>query len=208
MRTARRLLVIVLALGLIACGDDKPPPPDGDSGKPGGGASKPSGGAKQGRLGIAAGKVVYKQTGFPEGSMTVWFQDHGATVVYDEDTTRVRMKQHKRTIWRDGLTTMHDYPTGKTTTHKLRVRATELAWNPTVKEEDLKRVGYEKLGTETIAGLECTIWKNTNLKVTYWVHAKLVLKEVNNLGKGFVMEATSFERLDAIPAEAFEVPEG
>ncbi|MDJ0976128.1 MAG: hypothetical protein QNJ98_16835 [Planctomycetota bacterium] len=206
MTIRSRLLVLVLAFGLLGCGEDAPPadsPNDAgaSAGKPG---PEMPGPAKKGFLGIPAGKVVYKRTGAPEGTITVWFQDHGATVVYDEDTRHKDLHNHKRIIWRGGVTTIHDYVTKKTTTHKMRVRATELGWNPTISEENLDRVGYVKLGTETMLGVECTVWVNSKQRVKAWVYEKLPLREV--IGESYSMEATAFEQLDAIPAEAFELP--
>lgn len=202
MPTIRRILLIALALGLVACGEETLEP--AASGPSRGAGQATRGKATKGYLGIPAGKIVYKRTGVPSGTITIWFEDHGGTVVYDEDTRYKKMRNHKRIIWRDGTTTMHDYETGETTTPPLRVRATELGWNPTVSEENLARVGYEKQGTETLLGLECVLWVNPKQKVKAWVYEKLPIKEI--IGSGYTLEATAFERLEAIPPEAFAIP--
>lgn len=205
MKRALIWLMGVLALSLGACGEK-----DADNGVANGGSSSGGGtpAAAKGRLGIAAGKIVFQHTGTPSGKVTIWFQDHGATVVLLDETTHVSVKKHTKTIWRDDQTTLHDYVTKKTGTYKTRVRATELHWQTETSDKALIAGGHKKLPNETIAGLDCTVWEHNGAGTTTWVHKHLLLKQITNIGgKHYeTREAISFEPLDAIPPEAFEVP--
>lgn len=198
-------LMCVLALSLAGCGDE------GAANAPTTGGAKPVGGtttATKGALGIAAGKIVFQHTGTPSGRVTAWFQDHGATVVLLDETTHVSVKMHTKTIWRDAQTTLHDYVTNKTGTYKARVRATELNWQTETNEKALLAGGHTKLPNETIAGLDCAVWEHAAAGMTTWVHKHLLMKRITNIGgKHYeTREAISFEPLDAIPPEVFEVP--
>ncbi len=200
MRCTYWIAATLTLLSLTACGDSDELTPV----TPKGGGSADTSSAK-GALGIEAAMIRYKQTGMPSGQVTVWFQDHGATVVWLEVMQRSKMKTHQKTIWRNGMTTMYDYEANKEHTNKRRVKVTELAWNAHLKEAALASVGVKKVGTETLHGLECTIWDNTSLKIKTWVHGHLVIKEENDLG-GYVREAVEFKRIDTIPDDAFAIP--
>ena len=107
MPAVLRVGAFVLVLVLGGCGDEtlqsvKPEPP---------GPAAPAKPPEPGDLDIPAGKIVYERTGVPAGTITIWFQDHGGTVVYDEDTSHKDTKNKKRMIWRGGVTTIFDYET-------------------------------------------------------------------------------------------------
>lgn len=199
----------VMALVIGGCGGDEPAKDDGKKMAGGGGEDPRAGPSRRDApLGIAAGKIVFRYEGKPEGTVTAWFQDHGATVVLLDETTYVNRKTHSKIIWRDKKTTLHDFIQGTTTHPPVRVRATELQWQVEQSPEVLERGGHKRLPDETIAGLECAVWQHEVAGTTVWVHKHILLKQITKVG-GKVYQtqtAVSFEPLDAIPAEAFEIP--
>lgn len=204
----RSWLVLLLAVVLAACGDEGSGSGGSGSGGSGSGGSGSGGSGSSGGLEIAAAKVAYTSTGREEGTTTLWFQDHGATVVVELDLKRGRMEERKKIVWRDGRTTAHDYTSQKTQEYKIRQRITELTFIGGTDDAAIESQGFEKLGEATIAGQSCTHWRNKASKSEYWVHGNLVLKEQSGTGRGAITrEATSFEKIDSIPPTAFATPQ-
>jgi hypothetical protein len=75
-------------------------------------------------------------------------------------------------------------------------------WEKTA-ENILLKLGFEKIGAETIIGKECDVWEQGRSKI--WVWDGLTMKSVN--GKD-IETATRIQVDTSIPQEMFEVPEG
>jgi len=75
-------------------------------------------------------------------------------------------------------------------------------WEKTA-EKFLIKMGYEKIGKETISGKECDVWKNGGNKI--WAWKGLALK--SKYGKN-IETATSIKIDNVVPNEKFEIPSG
>ena len=64
--------------------------------------------------------------------------------------------------------------------------------------------GYDRVGTKTVVGKEAEGWKSKNGNITGYVWEGIDMHYDND---GVIRTCTSFEVLDKIPAEAFDVPE-
>ena len=68
--------------------------------------------------------------------------------------------------------------------------------------------GYVQQADEEIIGKNCEVYANNAVdengdsKVVYWMHQGICLKEINQLGMGYIFEATSFEE-KALDASVF-----
>jgi|GEM_PF-3388804 len=216
-RSLRVAGVLLAAAMFLACGSKDEAGGGGSSTEaPSEGTPKTEGGEDDGGgpLGPAAGKIVFSYTGKWEGEMTVHFADHGDTVVVDQDIkVGKHMRDHKRVIWKDGVSTLCDLEReGKTcSTTKLRVKSTELGIMYGLRGERFSRPmaqgGYEKRPDEVIAGKTCSVWYHPQTKVGIWRWEGIDLKTDNGVGK-FVAEATSYEDIDAIPADVLAPPPG
>ena len=75
-------------------------------------------------------------------------------------------------------------------------------WEKTA-EKFLIKLGYEKVGKETISGKECDVWKSGGDKIWAWKGLALKSKHGKN-----IETATSIKIDKTIPMEKFEIPAG
>lgn len=142
---------------------------------------------------VKSGIIVYdykKLDGTITASHTFYFDDYGNTLkleeTSDQETTVYLFDQEKRI----GLTI---FPGRKPS--KIRMRQSEL--NSLVVKHATS--AYTKQPDEDIAGKKCTVYANNaksaegESKHIYWKYKGILLKEINRLGTGYILEATTFE---------------
>ncbi|MCI5057765.1 MAG: hypothetical protein MRY83_16740 [Flavobacteriales bacterium] len=142
---------------------------------------------------IKAGVISYqnkKLDGTVTATNTFYFDDYGNMLKLEE------------TIDSETSTYLYDQKKGKGLTifpgrkpSKIRMRQGEL--NIMVAKHSTS--GYVKQNDEAIAGKNCTVYANNAKSAQgesqhmYWKHKGLLLKEINRLGGGYILEAISFE---------------
>jgi len=154
---------------------------------------------------IKAAKIEFKYTGGPEeGTETLYFDDYGEIAVLTFDKKSGFGRNHQTIIWKDKKSTMLNHEKKSVSTSPFRVKATEPAGLAEVSEQDLAKMGYEKLAGENIAGKPCEVWFNSKMNIKYWLWKKIDLK-LENQGV-YTKEATSVEEISMIPASLMEIP--
>ena len=156
----------------------------------------------EGPFEIKSGLIVYqnkKLDGTVRGTNTFYFDNYGNTLKLEEtidgETSTYLYDQEKK----KGFTI---FPGRKPT--KISMRQGEL--NVFVAKHSTS--GYAKQEDEIIAGKNCIVYANNaksaegDSQHTYWKHQGVLLKEINRLGGGYIVEATSFEA-KAIDREVF-----
>ena len=151
---------------------------------------------KDGPFAVKSAIVVYENKeldGTLVSTNTFYFQDYGNMLKLEETVdgeTSVYMYDQKAS---KGVTI---FPGRKP--NKISMRQGEL--NMLVAGHSTS--GYVQRDNETIAGKDCIVYANNaksevgDSKHTYWKHNGVLLKEINRLGTGYMLEATSFEEQD------------
>ena len=153
---------------------------------------------------IKSAKISFNYTGGPEtGAETLYFDDYGNTVVLVEDKKTQFGPKRITWIWKDNQLTIVNHETKKVDKSPMRPKATEPPGIADMDDNGKKRVGYEKMADETIAGKNCAVWFNAKYNIKYWLWNKLDLKTANQ--GAYVKEATSVEEITAIPTSLMEV---
>lgn len=197
--------IVVLTLGWISCNnssnDTKP-----DTGKPANSKTKADD-TYQGKkiFDIKTAKVSFNCTGGPEtGTETLYIDDYGNTAVLVEDKKTQFGPKRITWIWKDNRLTIVNHETKKVDKSPMRPKATEPPGIADMDDIGKKRIGYEKMADENIAGKNCAVWFNAKYNIKYWLWNKLDLKTANQ--GVYVKEAISVEEITTIPASVVDVP--
>ena len=148
---------------------------------------------QDGPFGVKSGVVTYENKNL-DGNLvstnTFYFDDYGNLLKLEETADRettIYMYDQKK---RKGITA---FPGRKP--NKMSMRQGEL--NMLVVMHSTS--GYVQQDNEDIAGKDCIVYANNaksaegESKHMYWKHKGVLLKEINRLGTGYILEATSFE---------------
>lgn len=159
---------------------------------------------------VKSARIELAYTGLEEGTVTVWIDDHGKTVILDKKMTKP-MPQVARTIWKDGKTTMWNDESKRVQIMRLRPRDTELRLVSTNDPKQLAMAGYEKKPSEVVAGQDCEVWSHPKLNVTIWrwnneIDLKYINGSVDKIKQQ--VEATAVETDVTLPADLTTYPEG
>lgn len=161
---------------------------------------------------VKAGKITYEYSGNWTGTETAWFDQYGRRVVIEQDV-HYSAKNHSKNIqiWvgeKEGSMVCKYLDYGMEVNECqpmiLRTKDSELSLFAHGDETQLK-YGYDKVGSETVAGKKAIGWKSKSAEITGWVWKGIDLK-YDNMGVKKV--ATSFEEISEIPADKFKAPEG
>jgi hypothetical protein len=149
--------------------------------------------AEDGPFNVKSGIVTYeskKLDGSLVSTSTFYFDDYGNLVKLEETAageTSVYMYDQKAS---KGMTA---FPGRKPS--KISMRQGEL--NMLVAKHSTS--GYVQQNNEAVAGKDCIVYANNaqsaegESKHIYWKYKGVLLKEINRLGTGYMLEATSFE---------------
>ena len=148
---------------------------------------------QDGPFGVKSGVVTYESKKL-DGSLVstniFHFDDYGNLLKLEETVdgeTSIYMYDQKTS---KGLTA---FPGRKPS--KMSMRQGEL--NMLVAKHSTS--GYVQQDNETIAGKDCIVYANNaqsaegESKHIYWKHKGVLLKEINRLGTGYILEAVAFE---------------
>lgn len=193
-----KIMMVVMAICiLVSCNNEGNDTTIADAKEPSSvTAAEPTPNVEQktdGPFAIKAGVITYqnkKLDGTVTATNTFYFDDYGNTLKLEE------------TIDSETTTYLYDNKKGKGLTifpgrkpSKIRMRQGEL--NIMVAKHSTS--GYVKQNDETIAGKNCTVYANKAKSAQgesqhmYWKHNGLLLKEINRLGGGYILEAIAFE---------------
>ena len=148
---------------------------------------------QDGPFGVKSGVVTYeskKLDGSLVSTNTFYFDDYGNMLKLEETAdgeTSIYMYDQKAS---KGITA---FPGRKP--NKIGMRQGEL--NMLVAMHSTS--GYVQQDNATIAGKDCIVYANNaksaegKSKHMYWKHKGVLLKEINRLGTGYILEATTYE---------------
>ena len=195
-----------VAVLVVSCGKEaskEPGPASSGTAKPAA-VTRPASGHT---LEVESGKIVFDDRRVEEATMTVWFADHGNTVVVKRDITKPVAKTVVN-VWNDGKNAFWEVggTSRRVTVTRLRAKSTELEAFP---PRQLEMAGYVHAGDEAVAGANAAVWKNEKMKTTAWVWKGIEVKrEIQMKDKLYTIGATSIEEGGAPPAELLSYPDG
>ena len=189
------LLVVVLLLSLTSCSQN----------------SKSDKSSYQ-KYPFKSAVIVYNISGNSAGTKTTYIDDYGyKQAEISEITTKImgfKTKEKKEVITVGSEIFTVDHETNKVvkTNNPYAEKYAKNVGEDYIKtgEEVLIGLGFEKTGSETILGKDCTIWRGMN---AIWTWKGLVLKsETSIMGMSIIETATSIKTDVNMDADKFKVP--
>jgi hypothetical protein len=154
-------------------------------------------------------KIKFVYTGDKEGTMIVWIDDYGDTIVMSSNFPKW-IPATRTTIWKDGQTT--SWSSGSNTIQQFDARI----WNTRlqlVEQRDaaqLEARGYVRKDNETVAGMDCEVWHSERELITLWRWNGIDLKYINTYvswqKQSIVAKSVALDV--EVPADVFEPPAG
>ena len=168
------------------------------------------------RYHVKSGIAEYNLTGIQTGTETIYFDKWGmreakytkAIVTIFGMTKNLNTMELTDNNWHYSI----DFDTKTGTKYKndsLQIQAQQMETNDLVMigEENMKKIGGEKTGTEKIAGKTCDIWKIEKIGAKIWLWKGISLKTyVNMLGMEMTNIATKIDINTDIPESKFVIP--
>lgn len=154
-------------------------------------------------------------SGIQTGTETLYFDDYGRKEVHfnesDIDMMGVKQKSNTQTIM-DGKF-IYTIDKEKNTAQKMENPLYSMFSDEDdlkkVGEDIMKKMGGQKVGTETINGRECEIWEVQKMGGKIWVWKSISIKTVvNMMGMSITQEVESIETDIDVSPDLFKVPEG
>lgn len=161
-----------------------------------------------------SGKLVQKMTGAASGTQTVYWDDYGNKELTITDMSMMGMSQKQTALvlgkdmytWNDAEPTVYHIDNSIVDEYEKRNFTAEDFEK--LSSEMMQQSGFEKKGTETIAGKECTLWENPDgIKLWGWKNLTLQI-DMNVMGMSIKYETVSLDLDTDIPADVFQLPEG
>jgi len=170
------------------------------------------------RYNYKSGYIEYKYTGDQTGSETLYFDDHGMTLA-KHTNAYLKSDEGNRSIQKlDLIKGGHQYLID------LKTNSGTRTVDPTIKgleegevhdltklaEENFLKLGAEKIGTDKVAGKECTVWELSNLYLKVWIWEGFVLRTTTKEPDGgeINMYAWDVQMNAPVPEDKLRVPPG
>lgn len=156
-------------------------------------------------------KVVYEYDGTESGTMTLWVEDYGNRVAMETDLVtkmgRMQQPRRQRAYWDGDRMYLQDLTNDSVWESGLRMKDMEPSAFAITSDQDLERVGYERIGDQTIAGKTCEFWRNEglNFEACRWNRVDLMSdnRAISDKTDGvrFAKKAVEFVEGEIIPAD-------
>jgi hypothetical protein len=166
----------------------------------------------QGKYGIKSGIVEYKSNALGmDQTIIITFDDFGNKEVTDTYTEVMGIKDHARTIIKEGYAYNLNMAEKRYTKVKMMGNSNENMDFLNMGEDMVKKMNFKQLGKEKIIGKECDKhsidYKEMSMKGTYWIWNGIALKsDITTMGMKVLMEAVKIDENPSIDASKFEVP--
>jgi len=155
-----------------------------------------------GEFGVERFKIVYELEGQETGTRTMWVEAHGERVAVEETVSMFGMQETKVQYWDGERSHMKNRPDAAVSAMRLRTKLTEPTSFATTPAVDLERVGYQRAGDKTIAGVTCEHWINENLNYDGCRADHIEFEFVNGAGTDRIIQrvtATEYVEGEGIP---------
>ena len=170
------------------------------------------------RYNYKSGYIEYKYTGDQTGSVTLYFDNYGMTLA-KHTNAYLKSDEGNRSIQKlELIKNGHQYLINlKTNSGKRSVDPTlqgleegEVHDLTKLVDEDLLKLGAEKVGLEKVAGKECTVWELSNLHLKVWTWEGFVLRSMTKEpGSGEInMYAWDVRTNSPVPQDKLRIPPG
>lgn len=162
-------------------------------------------------FGLKSGRITYALSGVQTGTETVEWAEWGAKQ-YKYSKSKIDMmgvvQENESITINIGKDIYVLDPNTKKGTHIVDDTFGDMTGDEKQEfgEKMLVEMGGKKVGTETIAGLECDKWEVPQMFALIWEHEGLTLKsEVDMMGQKMKLEATKVEKGVFIPDSRFSI---
>lgn len=161
------------------------------------------------RYSVESGIIKYKWEGFMKGEQTIYFDKYG---YYETSISKTKTTVMGFTTEAEEMTIMHGaevFSIDLKTKTATRVINPILEENPgadweEIAEDMVKKMGFKKVGNETILGKNCEVYEGMG---KIWIWKGLNLKtETKGMGMDATLTATDVNLGVSIPSKKFEVP--
>lgn len=167
------------------------------------------------RYQFKSGKVVYQSTGSMTGTETMYFDNYG---MLETKITKVTMEMMGIKQETDNTVIMNDkwvYSIDNKTNTANKLENPMYSMFPDrisgdeVGLEMMKKMGGQKVGTETINGKDCDVWEIKKMMSKIWIWKTIPVKTVvNMMGMNITQIATSIETDITVMPNMFNIPTG
>ncbi|MCL3781909.1 hypothetical protein EMN47_16105 [Prolixibacteraceae bacterium JC049] len=163
------------------------------------------------RYPFKSGIVQFQYTGKTTGTETLYFDDYGRLEARHTKTTTkvfgVKSTENKITILKGSQMTTIDNEEGTKHTMTNPLLASMAEENIDFEEfgkKMMESLGFQKVGTETVKGKTCEVWKGIG---TIYTWKGLALRtDMNMMGSKFTILATDIKTNVNVPAKYFAIP--
>lgn len=156
---------------------------------------------KADQFGVKRFKIVYDLEGQTDGRRTMWVENYGERVGLEYDAATYGEADKSQMYW-NGERMFLKRKAEDAPMRTIRVKDSEPTSFAVTKAADLERVGYERLGEKTVAGVTCEHWKNETLNYEGCRWNNIELEFLNGAGTDRIIQrvtAVAFVEGEGMP---------